>query len=696
MKQIHRIALVQFLLMLPFAAGIRAQEPFWRQLDRPFGGNVFFFITAPNGTLYTGTEWSGMYRSSDEGSTWTQFGPPGAGGAYPSVVTPEGIILVSTDDRGGIFRSTDDGLTWAQSAQGALSVRPSLMARTPTGTIVLASDSGVYRSTNNGALWSHAGLADIELRFPEVAPNGTVYVASEDSGLFRSTDDGRTWLGVGTMQDRAIDAFLFSDGPEMIVGTDDGIFRSLDSGDTFTPFALPGMGIGPLALGRLPSGDLVAATQESGLYRISPDGAIATPIPAAPRENLYGLAVTRSGNIVLGYEGRGILFSSDEGATFRQVGVLHGLRVASLTEGPDGDIYAGGERSGLYRSSDRGTTWEYLDLPAEARYLGFTSAASILAAGSQGDAFRSSDNGATWKRIDVDVQTDFSGLEVAGPGIAVISSNNGIVRTTDDGASWNEVVGNENVYALSKSPNGELWGVGFSKIFHSADAGATWAASELSGEEVESRSFYTIASPEDGVLLLGTNIGDTVVLFRSTDGGTTWSRVAPLGCNDYGIALDQGINGDLFASTGCGIYRSADAGVTWSLYAPLPADERGGEFLADSRGELWFGGSNGIYTAEQPSAVPVEGATAAEGLSLSLFPNPTRGETSVAFGLTAGAHVTLSLRTLLGETVAVLHDGPMDAGDHTIRIDHALPSGTYLLDLRAGDRTASTMMHVTR
>jgi photosystem II stability/assembly factor-like uncharacterized protein len=696
MKQIYRIAFAQLLMMLLAVTGARAQETFWRQLEYPYGGNVFFFITAPNGTIYTGTERNGMFRSTDEGATWTQFGPADAGDIYPTLVTPDGAIFIATDDRGGIFRTTDDGATWAQTAQGALTIRPGFMARTPAGTIIMATDSGIYRSTNNGALWSHAGLADTSIRFPAVAPNGTLFAAGNDDGLFRSTDDGLTWLGVGSMNDHPADAILFIDDREMIVGTDDGIFRSIDNGDSFTPFALAGMQIGPLALGRLPGGDLVTATPDSGLYRLSPDGATVTHIPAAPGDNLYGLAVTPSGNIVLGYEGRGILLSTDEGASFRAVGVPHGFDVSSLAEGPDGRIYAGGYRSGLYRSTDGESAWEDLGLRSAARYLGFTSPSSIFVAGAQGEAWQSSDNGATWTRIVLDIQSDFSGLEVVGPTTVVMSSNEGIARTTDNGATWTRALNGENVYAMAQSPNGDLSGVGYSKIFHSTDDGATWTETELSGTDVEFRNFFTIASPANGVLLMGTNMGDTVVILRSTNSGRSWSRVAPIGCNDYGVTLFPGSAGVVFAGTSCGIYRSVDAGANWSLYAPLPENERNGLFLADGRGGLWFGGTHGIYTAEQPSAVPAERDRSGNALSLSLYPNPADGRASVAFTLASAEHVTLSIRTLLGETVATIHDGRLDAGAHTIGIDRTLPAGSYLLELRAGDRSGSIMMQIVK
>ncbi len=67
------------------------------------------------------------------------------------------------------------------------------------------------------------------------------------------------------------------------------------------------------------------------------------------------------------------------------------------------------------------------------------------------------------------------------------------------------------------------------------------------------------------------------------------------------------------------------------------------------------------------------------------YPNPTRGEASVVFTLEAPEDVSLTLYDLLGREVAVVAEGRREAGRHVARVHTAdLPSGVYLLNLRAG------------
>ncbi len=66
-------------------------------------------------------------------------------------------------------------------------------------------------------------------------------------------------------------------------------------------------------------------------------------------------------------------------------------------------------------------------------------------------------------------------------------------------------------------------------------------------------------------------------------------------------------------------------------------------------------------------------------------PNPSHGETTLAFTLPAPSDVRLTLHDLLGRTVAVIAEGTYPAGLHRITFGTAnLPAGVYLTRLRAG------------
>jgi len=84
------------------------------------------------------------------------------------------------------------------------------------------------------------------------------------------------------------------------------------------------------------------------------------------------------------------------------------------------------------------------------------------------------------------------------------------------------------------------------------------------------------------------------------------------------------------------------------------------------------------------------------------YPNPfgagtTDASTQLSYTLDRAVTVHLEIRDLLGRLIALADEGPREAGTHTIRF-HAdgLPTGQYLVVLRAGDVVRTRVMTVVR
>jgi hypothetical protein len=68
------------------------------------------------------------------------------------------------------------------------------------------------------------------------------------------------------------------------------------------------------------------------------------------------------------------------------------------------------------------------------------------------------------------------------------------------------------------------------------------------------------------------------------------------------------------------------------------------------------------------------------------YPNPFNPSTTIRYGLPNRSQVTLTIFNTLGQQVAQLIKGEMDAGVHEVKFDGSgLSSGVYLYRLRAGD-----------
>ncbi len=161
-RHLTPLVVLSLLLLVPIALG-QTPSPLWQQTNGPEGGYVFGLGVNPNpakGYMFAAVMGAGVYRSTDGGSSWERvFVSMGnANDTFWSggiAVTQMGTVLAST---GHLFRSADDGHTWTPvvdpEAQGeSIAVNPT------NGHIFLGrgGDVVVAVSTDDGETWSDGG-----------------------------------------------------------------------------------------------------------------------------------------------------------------------------------------------------------------------------------------------------------------------------------------------------------------------------------------------------------------------------------------------------------------------------------------------------------------------------------------------------------------------------------------------------------
>lgn len=224
-----------------------------------------------------------------------------------------------------------------------------------------------------------------------------------------------------------------------------------------------------------------------------------------------------SSHLYAGSVGGGIFKSINGGATWNHIGdPTHNQSIVSMTQTPNGDIYVGtGELfqgyggggassspqfmgKGVLKSTDRGNTWTELSTT-----LGWSSV----------------------PRIEAD-PTDLSGKTV------YAATNTGFKKSTDGGLTWIGLLGG-NIWDFAISVTGKLFVNRNGNTMYSSD-GSTFT--EISAALITSTSLprasgtarvrYSI-SPQDEnyVYCVQTNGNKLRAVYRSIDGGTTWSRI---------------------------------------------------------------------------------------------------------------------------------------------------------------------------
>ena len=243
----------------------------WVRTSGPGGGTVR--ALAVSGTsIFAGTDISGLYRSTNNGASWTAvnngMNPPGSL-RYVSAVAVSGTTVYAGIVNEGMYRSTNNGASWTAINNGltgatvlALAVSGSSCMRGPlvagwslaeqrgSWTALALGGSTVYalavngnsmfagsasgeavRSTDEWATWTAVSIGVTNTPIVSLAVSGTnLFAGTEGGGVYRSTDDGASWTAVNNgLTGTAVRSLLVA-GNNVFAGSHGGgVFNSTDN-----------------------------------------------------------------------------------------------------------------------------------------------------------------------------------------------------------------------------------------------------------------------------------------------------------------------------------------------------------------------------------------------------------------------------------------------------------------------------------
>jgi photosystem II stability/assembly factor-like uncharacterized protein len=398
------------LALVTLAPAAQSRPLTWQltefQPNIPNGGRANTIAVNPRDSrvMIVASETGGLFRTSDEGITWTHIDSlvPYAMGAVAYVPTDPNIVIASagegflTQNAGGIWRSTDSGLTWAHMpdppapsgmssrfSAGEISIAPD------TGKIFIATSYGVSISTDNGATWTTSQP------FPLLGTNSVlalrddlVLAGAVWAGIRRSTDGGGSWSASTTAPTGVVDMHAFGRSPfdsthAYVVDQATQLFVTEDAGVTWTAIASAPTGGGScggiafikaIRTFRLRGALQLYLGNRCGLSRLSP-----SRIAGTTRFNYSGawttltidhgdtrdLAFKRTAPLLLGSDG-GLHRTSDGGTTWTFTGGgVNGYNALQITEVKGQwiddigryDLYFGTQDNNNLASTDTGVTW---------------------------------------------------------------------------------------------------------------------------------------------------------------------------------------------------------------------------------------------------------------------------------------------------------------------------------------------------
>jgi hypothetical protein len=141
-----------------------------------------------------------------------------------------------------------------------------------------------------------------------------------------------------------------------------------------------------------------------------------------------------------------------------------------------------------------------------------------------------------------------------------------VYKSVDGGETWRAAgLLGQQILTLAVDPTTPTTlyaGVQEGGVQRSDDCGETWRAVGLPGRSVRALAIHPV---EPAILYAGTDDRGQNALFRSVDGGATWSESVGTG---YGgitaVVIDPNAPETVYATSEIGLLRSTDGGATWS------------------------------------------------------------------------------------------------------------------------------------
>jgi len=315
MKQIFS-SFTTIVFLLGFSNASFSQRNFWEQAGLS-NQIVTSLLVDTSGTIFAGTQSTGLYRSTNYGNSWIQIN---------NGITDTSISCITKSSNGLLFVGT--------------------------GNAIHNSGSGIFISNDNGETWNSTTLGDGYV-YSLVSKNTKLLFAGTSIGFFVSTNSGVNWSerdsGLSSSNVFSL-GFITPFVADVYVGTGNGVYHSTDNGFHWNRIDSGFSNTAIQSIGVFNGGGIYAGTPNNTYVFSANQWKQISTGAASSYANYDG--IHSPGNIFIGSTHNGVFRSTNLGLSWVNVSTgLSDASILSLAIDTRGRIYAGTNGAGVYRGS---------------------------------------------------------------------------------------------------------------------------------------------------------------------------------------------------------------------------------------------------------------------------------------------------------------------------------------------------------
>lgn len=615
LSKIFRFAVWCFALLSLCALSTVAQGNYWQTVPGPFGDCITSFVKTSSGKILAATRDSAVYRSADNGLTWTKASTGITKRTIFNLIESTDGSLIAASGGLGLFRSTSDGSLWAAHGNIFDNIVLTGLAINSNGFIFVSSYKGVFRSSSSGTFFMEQknGLSTNLFLCVTTNPTGHVFLGSESAGIFKTTNNGTLWSKVGTgVPNIPILSLASNQNGNIFAGTDgDGIYRSTDNGSNFTKLSLDAASTFVNSISINMNGDILAATNH-GLWKSKTNGDSWQLIHASLSElSLFTVKYLTDTQIIAGTFDSKVYVSNDNGSNWTSTSIapraqpIHSFFINSADH-----LFAGSNGGGIALSTNNGNTWTQFNMPQlihtfyDLKCI-LRLSNNHLIVGTEGyGILKSTDNGKNWFDANTGLTYKYNYSFAVTPGGTIFSGTGGggVFKSTNNGDSWQAVnngLTSTNSYAFTFNALGHLFvGTLGGGLFKTTDEGASWTSG---GSGISNRFINAMHTLPNGKMYAAT-AGEGI--YVSSDNGNIWVKISTnTGVNNASVLTSNSL-GHLFAGTmGSGVLLSKDGGSAWTSVTSGMFDKNVNALAINSNGIIFAGTESGINRSSASTTI---------------------------------------------------------------------------------------------